>query len=67
IIISTAISRTRPVVALDRKKKPESLQERYQKSIDICGYREHISFVSNIFREDVWVVGGWVRNAALGS
>lgn len=67
VIISTAISRTRPVVALDRKKKPESLQERYQKSIDICGYREHISFVANIFGEDVWVVGGWVRNAALGS
>jgi hypothetical protein len=67
VIISTAISRTRPVVALDRKNKSESLQERYQKSIDACGYREHISYVANIFGEDAWIVGGWVRNAALGS
>ncbi|OIQ94368.1 poly A polymerase head domain protein [mine drainage metagenome] len=69
LIISTAIGRARQIVALDRIDGSLTLQESAKTTLNALtryGYDNELDKLATVFDDKLWIVGGWVRNAALG-
>lgn len=65
LIISTAISRAKPLNALDAVPKRSTLQDTCLSLLSSHGYANEVKKLSNALSGNLWIVGGWVRNSAL--
>ena len=66
LIISTAIGRAKPLTALDSVPKKTTLQDTCLNLLSNHGYAQEIQKLSDALSGNLWIVGGWVRNSALG-